>query len=382
MEIELKASTGNFKSVKDMLYFSRICGRHCYSKKDWEELEKETYNPKFIEGLIQKGHHSVFEHVNLTFSMKGLPKILAMVLNNEKQYATSEKSARYTQMKAIEEQEKKYDKWMEVFQVRTKEECPESSFPKLYIPDDREYTPIFKLAQENSRYMTSVFTPTKMVHTFNLRQLNYIYRYIEEFIEKFGNKNIFNKRLSRNMEDFLDSIREFRIDGLNSQTDRHLSFFGNPVEEHFGDVYSTNYFMSFACLGQAHRHRTINYQVTEEIELGAEHGFHIPKIIRDTKLEKEWLKDLKKIAKDDFPQAQLIPISERGTLENFRSKLLLRLCGHAQHEIMERTLKVAKKYSQKYYKFKESYLKPKCQQGMKCKERCVFGGEKALERVI
>lgn len=382
MEIILKKSTGNYKTIEEMLNFSQICGRHCYSEKDWEALENSPYNPGFIEGLIKKGHHSIFEHISLTFSMKGIPKILAMILNNEKQYATSEKSARYTQMKPIKEQKEKYVKWMEIFERKISEKYPETKYSGIYAKDKTGKTSVQKLSQENARYMTSVFTPTKMVHTLNLRQINYIIGYIEEFICNQGNKNEFNKRLSENMKEFLNQVEMFKIKDLTNQTNRHLSFFGKPVEEHFGDVYSINYIMSFACLAQAHRHRTINYQISKDIESGAHPVFHIPMIIRDTSLEKEWVSDLNKIGKNDFPQAQLIQISEKGTLEDFRSKLILRLCGHAQHEIMERTLHISKIYSEKYCRFSESFLKPKCIQEIKCNNPCIWGGGKALERLI
>lgn len=45
---------------------------------------------------LNNGHHSVYDHINLSFNLQNIPKILAMVLNNEHQYTTSEKSVRYT----------------------------------------------------------------------------------------------------------------------------------------------------------------------------------------------------------------------------------------------------------------------------------------------
>ncbi|MDP3026737.1 MAG: FAD-dependent thymidylate synthase [Nanoarchaeota archaeon] len=383
MEIKLKRSTGEYTSIPEFLKFSQTCARQCYSEKDFDELEKEPFNTNnLIDRTLNSGHHSVHEHGHLTFYMKGIPKALAMVFNNEKQYVTSEKSARYTQMKDVKsEQKEKYDKWMTIFERRTREEYPESKYARLYVKDDTGKTPAQKLAQENARYVTSVFTPTKMIHTVNLRQLNFLIYEFEDFIDKFKNgKDLFKSQLADSMIEFLGQVKSFKIEGLKNQTDRHLSFFGNPVEEHFGDVYSTNYLMSLACLAQAHRHRTINYQVAEDIKLGASHGFHVPKIIRNTGLGNEWISDLRYVAGYDFPQAQLISITERGIREDFRSKLILRLCGHAQHEIMERTLSVAKNYAEK--DIDKEWLKPKCLQGMQCNSKCIWGGKKALERLI
>jgi len=376
MEIKLKRSTGNYVTIPKFLKFSQTCARQCYSGKDFDELEQESFNQNLIDQTLGSGHHSVYEHEHLTFYMNGIPKALAMVFNNEKQYVTSEKSARYTQMKDIESEQKvKYDKWMKIFKQEINKIYP------LMSDSEKRETAIQKLAQENARYVTSVFTPTKMVHTINLRQLNFLIYEFENFIDedKTG-KNEFKNWLATSMQEFLQQAKPPKIENLKNQTDRHLSFFGNPIEEHFGDVYSTNYLMSFACLAQAHRHRTINYQIAKDVELGAQYGFHVPKIIRNTDLEKEWVNDLKEIAGYDFPQAQLIKITERGLLEDFRSKLILRLCGHAQHEIMERTLGVAKNYAEKG--MDKKWLNPKCIQGIQCNSNCVWGGKKALERLI
>jgi thymidylate synthase (FAD) len=384
MEISLKGSTNNYTKKEEFMQFARISARHCYSEHDWETLEKETYNPDFVNGLIKGGHHSVFEHINLTFSMSGLPKIMAMILNNEQLCATSEKSARYTQMKEIQpEQQKKYDKWLGIIHDKISEIYPKNNFTNLYVKDKTGKTPAIKLAQENARYMTSVFTPTKMVHTLNLRQLNYVLDYMTGFILDYGETNEFNSRLAVEMIKFKDEIDdEFKIKGLVSQADRHLSIFGKPVSEKFDETYATNYKMSFASLAQAHRHRTINYQISKDIELNAPDGFHVPKIIRGTDFEKEWVSDLEEISKTDFPQAQLIDVTETGTLNDFRSKLILRLCGHAQHETMERTLELAKKYAENYAKFNHEWLNPKCIQGMDCSGGCSLGSQRALERRI
>ncbi|MAH03188.1 hypothetical protein CMI39_00165 [Candidatus Pacearchaeota archaeon] len=196
MEIQLIASTNKLKDTKDMKKFSRDCARVCYTSKDFEQLREEVADTKLTDRLLRSGHHSVFEHINLTFYMKNIPKIFAMILNNEKQYATSEKSARYTQMKTtIPLQKEKYNKWMKILIPKINE-----VFPKIKKGRDEV---IKKLAQENARYMTSVFTPTKMVHTVNLRQLNFIMQGFEENIIKYReNKNPFFNRLPESLGQF------------------------------------------------------------------------------------------------------------------------------------------------------------------------------------
>jgi len=377
MKIEMVGSTNNMKSLDEMLRYSQICARTCYSEKDFEELQKEKNNPKMIESLLKSGHHSVFEHVNLTFNMNGIPKILAMFFNNEKQYASSEKSARYTKMKDIvPEQKEKYNKWKEIL-------IP--SIDKVYpkVKKKREEA-IKKLAKENARYMTSVFTPTKMIHTINLRQVNFLIHEFEEFVQEYlTSEDVFKKRIGEYMNEFLnsDKIKNFKVENLKNQTDRKISLFNREtVKDYFGETYSTAYMMSFAGLAQAHRHRTINYHISDGTELCAPLGFFIPDIISDSHdLKKEWLEDLRKIAKDDFPQAQLVVVNERGTKQDFISKTMLRLCGHAQYEIMRNTMETAKKYSEVYPEILNGD-KPLC--GPKGCKGCNWGNKYGIKRIV
>ena len=385
MKVDLIGSTNNMRETADFLKYSQACGRQCYSGKGFEELKHEPYNQELVEGrLLRSGHHSVFEHINLTFSMSGLPKIMAMVLNNERQYATSEKSARYTQMKDINEHQKQlYDKWMRELYLTINH-----IYPKGMDEEVREGA-IKKLAQENARYMTSVFTPTKMIHTVNLRQLNFIINEFERYVEQVDEDDVgieddsdaFKKGVAESMKEFLEQTDKYKIPGLENQTDRHLSLFrGRGRERYFGSTYSTNYLMSFAGLAQAHRHRTISYNMKNP-ELGSPEGFFIPEIVKFGGLVDEWVRDLSEVAEHDFPQAQLVNVNERGLLEDFRSKCLLRLCGHAQYEIMKNTLDTAVEYAG-FVPEVTDWLKPKCQQGLTCNSNCVWTGKKALERIV
>jgi hypothetical protein len=380
MKIELIGSTNNLKELENMKKFSYRNGRICYTEKDWEEVQKELVKKELLGSMLNSGHHSIFEHVNLGLYLDGVKKILAMVLNNEKQYATSEKSARYTKMSDIDPlQNEKYEKWMSIL-------IPEIDkvYPTLNNSEKRKIA-IQKLAKENARYMTSVFTPTKMTHTINLRQLNFIVNEFEKYYAAHNNsEDDFKRRISQEMKEFASQTERFKIAGLQNQTDRRLSLFNSrDVETHFGDVYSTQHFSSFASLAQEHRHRTIDYNIIKGLELDAPQGFFIPKIIRENnQLDGEWIKDLKKIARTDYPQAQLLKVGERGIIEDFRSKCFLRMCGHAMYETMKNTSETARRYTQYQEEFGKNALKPKCLQGIKCQSPCVWKGKKALERIV
>lgn len=381
MEIRLIGSTNMFSEPSVLSRFGQTCGRICYSEFDFDRLDKEPRNEGVLRRVLENGHHSVFDHTALHFYMKDIPKALVMVLNNERAYTTSEKSARFTKMKCIEPGQKMlYDRWMVHLRPLIDDVYPEMDDAK------KRGENIDKLCQENARYMTSVFTPTKMMHSVSWRQINFIIHEFERFVDEhnFG-KDEYKRRLALSMKDFLaqPDVAGLKYEHLENQTDRHLTFFRErAVEKFFGDTYSRSYLMSFAGLGQAHRHRTLTYNVSDGYQLGAELGFFVPEIIKgNEKLAEEWERDLRAVSREDFPQAQLLVVNERGTSEDFRSKCILRLCGQAQHEIMRNTLETAEEYAD-YKPEIKLWMKPKCMQGMKCNERCVWGGKKALERRI
>ncbi len=360
------------KIIRDLKRFSQNFARKCYSKYDWNRLLEESFNETLMnKRILESGHHSVFEHIWLDFDITA-PKIIAMVLNNQKQYATSEKSARYTIMEAIAVAQKiKYDWWMDKL-------IP--VIDKVYPQCKGREEAIQKLAQENARYMTSVFTETTFGYTTNLRQINFIQGGIEKLGE--GNSDL-EKKLNPHLKEFGEKTSTLRIEGLDNQTDRSLDFFRDgPVKEYFGDVYATNAQRSGACFAQDERHRTTMIEIYGGVDLNAHDNLYIPDIVKYAGLEDKWLEDLREISQYDFTQAQLFDTSERGLIEDFRSKTFLRNCGHAQHETMKVTTSTAKKYEHFQEKYGPNALKPKCLQGVKCPSPCVWKGKKALERIV
>ncbi|MEK6757972.1 MAG: FAD-dependent thymidylate synthase, partial [Nanoarchaeota archaeon] len=124
-----------------------------------------------------------------------------------------EKSARYTIMSDIEPKQKiVYDKWIEILKPKI-----DRIYPQMDNAESRKNN-IQKLAQENARYMTSVFTPTKMGHTINLRQLNHLISKFENYYEENKNSEspLMNK-IAQSMKDFVDQTKErWFIEGLQN----------------------------------------------------------------------------------------------------------------------------------------------------------------------
>ncbi len=381
MKIEIIASTkvGYSMSKEEALDFSGKSAGICYLPDTVETLfaESPEKTQRRVNGNIKSGHHSVFGHPTYNLCFEGIPKILAMVLNNEKIYNTSEKSARYTHMTPSVQENTLYEKWIHIF-----EDVISSKYPEF---DSKR---ILKLAQENARYLISVFTPaTVMEYTVNFGQLNYIINWAKDYINN-ADDSAFSLKLKDVFKEFLDAMPDLEVDGLDSRIkNRSFSLFStrpNRYEE-FGENYCTSYLASFAQLAQAQRHRTLSY----EMSLLDTPEYYIPPIIRGTDLENSWLEDISSLSQY-FPQGMLVKVNERGTIENFVLKCTERLCGSAQLEIMEQTSEIMNKYLAATVDKPElhNYLLPyskgaRCTfPGWKCNSPCIFGGKNAMNRLI
>lgn len=381
MKIEIIASTkvGYSMSKEEALDFSGKSAGICYLPDTVETLfaESPEKTQRRVNGNIKSGHHSVFGHPTYNLCFEGIPKILAMILNNEKIYNTSEKSARYTHMTPSAQENTLYEKWIHIF-----EDVISSKYPEF---DSKR---ILKLAQENARYLISVFTPaTVMEYTVNFGQLNYIINWAKDYINN-ADDSAFSLKLKDVFREFLDAMPDLEVDGLDSRMkNRSFSLFStrpNRYEE-FGENYCTSYLASFAQLAQAQRHRTLSY----EMSLLDTPEYYIPPIIRGTDLENSWLEDISSLSQY-FPQGMLVKVNERGTIENFVLKCTERLCGSAQLEIMEQTSEIMNKYLAATVDKTQlhDYLLPyskgaRCTfPGWKCNSPCIFGGKNAMNRLI
>ena len=115
MQIRVLASTkaGYEMPKEEAVNFSGKSAGICYLPDSLDTLfsEDPAKTERRAKGTLASGHHSVFGHVTYNLALEGIPKILAMILNNEKIYNTSEKSARYTKMEPSEKEKVLYEKW-------------------------------------------------------------------------------------------------------------------------------------------------------------------------------------------------------------------------------------------------------------------------------
>lgn len=362
-----------------------FCGRmggECYSSdsliKIMQEDEETTLGR--MKFCLNKMHHSLFEHAKFTFEFIEVPKIIQMILNNTYVYATSERSARYTNFYDLietDEERSLYDKWQNKIQEAIKS-CYKDKFTEKEIQ---------KLAQENARYMISVSVPSSMVYTVSLRDLNYTLYDIKNFLESdFDKENELNKKfmevLKPKLKEFVLLMEPFVVEGLVPKYPRQLQMFKKPKSKTpVADAsYRLNYHLSFAGFAQEHRHRSIRHTIS------LTENYYIPKIIMYAKLEEEWLEDIKKV---QFPQGMVVEVTESGEIEDFVAKCYERCCGRAQREIEENTckslefLRTSKNAEViKYLEETTGNASARCKfPNYKCVEVCKFGAHQR-ERLV
>ena len=379
-------------NTKEVLNLSGKIAGVCYDKEGFNHLinEPQEKTDRRIFMTLNNGHHSVYDHTYINFNIQNIPKILAMVLNNEKQYTTSEKSARYTKIVPGEnsiitkEEVDLYNKWLGLFENKITKEYG-NILSSLKIK---------KLAQENARYLVTVFMPTQMIYTTSLRQINYMASWMVEYIEdNKNNLNYFESKLSKAMGEFLKELERLNVlvpELMSNEKHRKLSLFGTNLEqtsELFSNVYETTYRGSFASLAQAQRHRTLDYQM----EMLDKKEYYVPPILEnDSYLKDEWLEDINKVGWV-IPQGEFILISEMGKYEDFILKCKERLCSAAQVEIMHQTrdtLLRYKKYLEEHNNALASDITkyshgPRCTfPDYECQSDCKLGPVKKLDRRV
>lgn len=331
---------------------------------DEKSLKRANFNAK-------SGHYSVYEHAHISFIIE-CSKALAMVLNSTRLYTTSEKSARYTKMHPETDLEVElYNKWLNIFKDKI----------KAKFPDETDKS-IEKLAMENARYLTSVFTPTTMEYTVPYSRavllIEWLYDlayYIDKMKDATGETITYKYYYSRLADEaidlamlFIEAIGENPVEStLKDHKDIGVDFFNEvnniryklaankPITKEdfttfnldgkfFGDVYQTGYLASFAAIAQLERHRrcpvTIGFHhciYNEEIRNSRSILFYAPKIIRDdNELLEDWYSDcLLLLDNGIIIQGLKMAVRESGDVDGFILKCKERLCARTQLEVCQ-----------------------------------------------
>lgn len=456
-----------------------FCGKNagiCYQREGYfgTSVSDPVKASERFPTVSSTGHHSIADHVRVEVLLEDVSKMLAIVLNSLQDYSTSEKSGRYTVMTGNSKEEQElYEKWLSIFKKRILEIEPsldddmlmtlmakkghddviisngELSNDSMADSDEVHQNilleckknislPSTKMAQENARYVLSVFTrSTTMGYSTSIRQWNYIYDWCKKYMSQyeFSNKlcgvrenavlvnketgieaSYFEGELYKDFDSLSTFIKDnLYVEELRDNKNRCFEFLtslsgdkDHPMANYdvvepniltgetdrFSDddkldvSYQVSYPASFVHIAQAERHRTLKYFMKFN-PYNHDKVFFVPPCIKGTNWENEWLEDLKTV-ESFIPQATTVGIIETGNVSDFILKCEERCCGRAQWEIMHQTEETAKRFIAtcvygvasstlkayvKKFTGKNNSVATKCMMLGGCKERCRFGSK-------
>lgn len=358
--------------LKQAFMYSGIKAAWCFKKGDTtpeliRELSEEDLVRRGVETFLND-HGTPNEQQAISVEITGIPKLMCMILNNEKQCAADERSLRYTTVQEseyISELEVDlYNKWLknffdvlwfdyrDFFMSKAKGETPEEREANARIAAK-------KIAQENARNFVSILTPTSISYTAPMYQWQRIYRMLEMMVQnpktrleqmavpyaKDLMQQLIDLRVVFTVKDviqvypsLLTSIEDDREVLYKHNKHRGLSLFstnnqftGLDKPNDFGAAINYNFVGSVSSFAQKHRHRSSMWEMREM----EEYSFVTPPFIQGKPLETEYKKDMM-LVKCVFPQGQNVEGNLISSVKNIIDYIgKERACDRAQWETEE-----------------------------------------------
>lgn len=385
--------------LKQALKYSGIKAAWCYKKgtttpENIREMSEENLIRMGIDTFLND-HGTPNEHYNVSVEIIGLPKLMCMILNDEHQYSTCERSLRYTKVlpsNYITSLEVElYDKWLKVFQEVLTQNYG-SFFQKSNEQNPKKAEEnIKKIAQENARQFVSILTPTSMAYTapwYQWQKIGIFLKqmieapnteleklavpYAKELIEQLLDLNIIVKTkdaialyppLSQKITQKREWLYQNNKGIILSLFAENNIFSGINKPNAFGSAINYNTKLSYSGVAQLLRHRTIDV----EISAPSSYESFCPEFIKATPYFHEYMRDMLKV-KELYPQGQIIPVNIVCSLKNVIQFVgQERACEKAQQEIENwyvtkflpdiiDGLSTMPEYQEEYQLLKEKYL--------------------------
>ncbi|MBF8983464.1 FAD-dependent thymidylate synthase [Lutibacter sp. B2] len=168
-----------------------VAAKLCYSPSGVEEIEKgldQEKIEKFINMLMGLGHQSPIEHINFTFAVEGVSRVLTHQLVRHRIASYSQQSQRYVKLdqfeyiippsiedipdakekfiQAMKDDQKTYDELVQILQEKHISKLMDEGKSEKQAKSMAE-----KMAIEDSRYVFPNACETKIVFTMNARTL-------------------------------------------------------------------------------------------------------------------------------------------------------------------------------------------------------------------
>ena len=161
MIVKLLTST---QSIQDMEHFAALAALTCHDNTD--KMNSEGYKPSdTLKNIINAGHESVLEHINLTFSVKGLSRACLQELARHRHISLSVESTRHTLRKHL---------------VEAVDTCtyPDTLYWKDAYPFVQAlyawYVNHRNMSNDELKYYLPEFWPTNLIITLNIREFRHI----------------------------------------------------------------------------------------------------------------------------------------------------------------------------------------------------------------
>ena len=154
MRVELLTSE---KHIEEMERAAALAALTCHANTDREFIPAEV-----LSRILKAGHESVLEHINLTYSIKGISRALLQEVSRHRHISLSVESTRHTLRKFIATK-----------RLIDVTECDEDrlNFVLRLADFARKHS---DMSNDELKYYLPEFWPTNLVLTSNIRELRHI----------------------------------------------------------------------------------------------------------------------------------------------------------------------------------------------------------------
>lgn len=166
MNVKLLTTT---QSIQDMENFAALATLTCHANTD--KMSNEEYKPSdTLKNIINAGHESILEHINLTFSVKGLSRACLQELARHRHISLSVESTRHTLTKNATREfiEKHFPYSSGIF----------GSIDSLKYAEAEHFITLAEnypaLSDDELKYFLPEFWPTNLIITLNIREFRHI----------------------------------------------------------------------------------------------------------------------------------------------------------------------------------------------------------------
>lgn len=160
--------------TQDPDFIAYLAAKTCYSKDvDYTKKPDDQTIKSLINKVRESGHHSVFEHVSFTFSIKNVSRAFLAQVSRHRILTLSVQSQRYVEMDELTPDDMIRGTFYDDENKPDKFDSGERIYNESYQDSLDVYKLLVKLGyrKEEARLVLPEGSPTKMIMTMNAREL-------------------------------------------------------------------------------------------------------------------------------------------------------------------------------------------------------------------